>query len=64
MNKRFFVRNTITGLYFDGTSFASQSPTRSFDTVEVAFLRAAWANVEALPAPAFDPEHGATQCKK
>ena len=48
MNKH-YLRNAITGLYFDGLSWASLKPVKSFDGVDVAFIRCVWENVGAVP---------------
>lgn len=57
MNKH-YLRNAITGLYFDGLRWASLQPTKSFDAVDVAFIRCVWANVVAVP---LTPEQEANE---
>jgi hypothetical protein len=46
---KYFAKNSITGLYFDGSSFCDTEPTRQFDAPEIAFLKATWDNVESVP---------------
>jgi|694.fasta_scaffold98628_4 hypothetical protein len=57
MNKH-YLRNAITGLYFDGLSWASLKPVKSFDGVDVAFIRCVWENVVAVP---LTPEQEANE---
>jgi hypothetical protein len=57
MNKH-YLRNAITGLYFDGLSWASMKPVKSFDGVDVAFIRCVWENVVAVP---LTPEQEANE---
>jgi hypothetical protein len=46
---RYFAKNSVTGLYFDGRTWESSSPAKSFDAVEIAFIKATWANVVMEP---------------
>lgn len=57
MNKH-YLRNAITGLYFDGLRWASLKPVKSFDAVDAAFIRCVWENVVAVP---LTPEQEANE---
>jgi hypothetical protein len=43
----FYAQNSITGLFFNGTDFSDQKPSKAFDRTEIAFIKAAWSNVDA-----------------
>jgi hypothetical protein len=47
---RYYIRNTVTGLYWNGPGNISSEPKVSFDAVEVAVIRFTYLNVEAIPA--------------
>lgn len=46
-NTKYFAKNSITGLYFNGSSFCDSNPTKQFDSVEIAWIKACWNNVIA-----------------
>lgn len=44
-NTKYFAKNSVTGLYFNGCSFCDSKPTKQFDSVEIAWIKACWDNV-------------------
>ena len=41
----YFIKNSITGLYFDGFSFCDEWPEVKFDSVAIAWIETVWDNV-------------------
>lgn len=50
---KFYAKNAVTGLYFNGACFKATKPVRQFDASEIAVIKATWANVVVVPADAF-----------
>lgn len=48
---RYYVRNTVTGLYWDGGKFSGLSPVVPLTGPQLAVLRATYLNVESAPVP-------------
>jgi hypothetical protein len=50
----FYAQNSITGLFFNGTDFSDQKPSKAFDRTEIGFIKATWSNVEPVEVEAWE----------
>ena len=50
----FYAQNSITGLFFNGTDFSDQKPSKAFDRTEIAFIKTVWLNVEPVEVETWE----------
>lgn len=50
----FYVRNSVTGKFFNGSAWSDEVPSKSFDSVELAFIKTVWMNVEPVEVETWE----------
>lgn len=50
----FYARNSVTGKFFNGSAWSDEVPSKSFDVIEIAFIRTVWLNVEAIEVETWE----------
>ena len=51
---RFYAQNRITGKFFNGSAWSDEVPSKSFDAVELAFIKTVWMNVEPVEVETWE----------